>query len=807
MTRTHTSWTLTVEFLSDWHVGSGLERPGSVDRLVQRDEDDFPFLPAKTLTGMLRDAAEQAALALDEGNGDRWHRWVHWLFGDQPARANDDPREMLRHDRPTDAALSIRPARFPESLRKALRDDRSWQPDPRRRELRESLVFAKPGVTIERNGRAADNTLRLDEMARVGVSLNAAVVLVHSGLTDEQRTFALNLLALATTFVERLGGKRRRGAGRVALTLRGEGVLDKDALAIWLEQAKSPPEIPTGLPCGEPKADGEVESNVTATGAEWVAYPFRVTLKTPLLVAERTLGNVVKSLDFVPGTYFLPIVRRALKTHLPMLDKAISTGDLRVTPATVEIDDQRGLPVPAALFHAKGDDRGFERDGGMSNGLVRTDKEHVKDFREGYVLPIDPLPAGSPENSPRLLPKLVKPHKVVRPHNTVQDESQRPTTEVGGVFSYEAIAAGTVLRGEVRVRKAIADGLKATKWWETVPIVQSLGRSKKDDYGQVELKFDEPGDVKPTSNRPVREGCHTFWLTSDALLPGERLDAEPTLDALHGALAAALKIELAGPLKIDEGPVKVDQRGNGLDAAFLRHRRIESWHVGWGLPRPSLVCLAAGSCVRLRFTTPVDGAKLAALEVEGIGLRRAEGYGMLRIDDPLLAADLAEKSQWKGCGPSVPGERPPLSTIRDAESLDLAQRMERECWRRRIRQAAMKAASENVLGLKPKSPNPAQAGLLRNLLRIGLDDPQRLVASLRRIHEMRQDKWPPETMKTVVNLLDDKDAVWDALEARDWPKITPGGRKALCDSLWPEAVRTLIEAALKAHQRAQEGSL
>lgn len=60
--------TLTVEFLADWHVGEGAGRPGHVDRLVRRDPaDGLPFLPAKTLTGILRDAAEAVAHGLGGG--------------------------------------------------------------------------------------------------------------------------------------------------------------------------------------------------------------------------------------------------------------------------------------------------------------------------------------------------------------------------------------------------------------------------------------------------------------------------------------------------------------------------------------------------------------------------------------------------------------------------------------------------------------------------------------------------------------------------------------------------------------------
>ena len=55
-----TNFTLKISMESDWHVGAGAGR-GEIDRVVQRDTDDLPYIPAKTLTGILRDGCEQVA--------------------------------------------------------------------------------------------------------------------------------------------------------------------------------------------------------------------------------------------------------------------------------------------------------------------------------------------------------------------------------------------------------------------------------------------------------------------------------------------------------------------------------------------------------------------------------------------------------------------------------------------------------------------------------------------------------------------------------------------------------------------------
>jgi CRISPR/Cas system CMR subunit Cmr4 (Cas7 group RAMP superfamily) len=47
-----------IEFLSDWHCGSGLSSGSDLDSLCIKDELNLPFVPGKTLKGLLHEAAE-----------------------------------------------------------------------------------------------------------------------------------------------------------------------------------------------------------------------------------------------------------------------------------------------------------------------------------------------------------------------------------------------------------------------------------------------------------------------------------------------------------------------------------------------------------------------------------------------------------------------------------------------------------------------------------------------------------------------------------------------------------------------------
>ncbi len=45
-----------IKLLSDWHCGSGLDSGSEADLLVIKDENGMPYIPGKTIKGLLRDA-------------------------------------------------------------------------------------------------------------------------------------------------------------------------------------------------------------------------------------------------------------------------------------------------------------------------------------------------------------------------------------------------------------------------------------------------------------------------------------------------------------------------------------------------------------------------------------------------------------------------------------------------------------------------------------------------------------------------------------------------------------------------------
>ncbi len=776
---------LTITFDTDWHIGCGAGRPGDLDRLVDRDADGLPYLPAKTLTGVWRDACETVARGLDGGrDGGDWSTWVTWLFGSEPSRRGDGPSE-----RPVPAALSIRAGHFPTELRDHLSHiPNGLAPGSSRNKalLRNSLTFSRPGNAIDPlSGRARDDFLRFEERVRKGAVLQARCQLPED-LPAESRAFASALLLAGARFTERMGGKRRRGTGRCRFEV--ERGTDSSSLASWLRTHLRPDAPPASRISGEVGSATPVGSIATVEDdAAWITIPLRLRLVGPVVVASRVTGNVVETLDYIPGTMLLPYLTTRLNGIGYSPREAVARGDLRVLPATVEVAGERGAPVPRALRFIKDN----QADPLVNPWHETRVQDQLKPCRQGY---------GHWDGQTLLLTDSV--NTQVRTHSTIAEEEQRPTARVGGVFSYQALAAGLVLRTEVRLKRHLHDGLvhRQKEWWNQLEGECRIGRSKKDDYGQVSIAL--AGSPRECPSRlAVASGFLTVHLLSDVLLRDTNLGQSPRPVLLAAELEGALK-----PLKL----ILVDQASSV--------RRLESWSTAWGLPRPSLPALQAGSCLRFKM----EGGKpnpmtLALLQAAGIGERRSEGFGDVCFNPDVLQSERVAWSAAKEGNGSSPESEQKIAP--DSPSFDFARQTEEQTWISCIDRAAREVAlleggkrRLEALGWQSPSarskPGSTQLGGLRATIQrfAATRDPASVIAWLDHLESTsnRKDKWPNTARAKLRKLLNEPDRVWQILADESWPELTDGGKSTLRQKLWPHAVHVLIEECIRAHKRACE---
>jgi CRISPR-associated protein Csx10 len=783
--------------LSDWHIGTGAGRPGDVDRLVARDAEGLPFVPAKTAIGIWRDACERLAYGFDDGRAGRWTRWIAILFGSEPGRRDADSwREADAREKPRPATLSVRPARLALPIRERL----AALPAPLdkhsniaeagiryrdREKLRAAITFIKPGVMIDPDtGSARDDFLRMEEVARGGVELIADCELDSEGWTEAQQRAGKAILVAGASLIERLGGKRRRGHGRCSARL--DGLWDREEALRWLER-NDPPNSPSlrGM-------DIIAASSQDDSGDGWLALPLRLTLETPVVVPAATVGNVVESLDYVPGSFLLPVVAREIRRHGIDAEADIAAGNILVLAATVEIAGQRALPVPMALFTPKGSRPDGHPLGEARNRFVEPDDAdaQLQPLRLGYVSLADP---GE-------LPEFARVSLRVNTHGTIDDRVQRPTEDVGGVFSYAAIPPGTVLRSEIRLRQGLADRLAAKgAWWQSLARTCRLGRSKKDDYGLVRIELPE-GGPSPLTGRWARSGDRAegtrelkLWLLSDLLMRDDGLRPDATFAAVCRPLSEALP---------EAGSIRPVAEENGRIGAEVRIRRHDGWQVQWGLPRPTLIGLQAGSCLRVELERPVSRERLAALEVAGLGERRPEGFGQIRINEPLLEEKMKGRLPRQRSSSGLPQPLEPISA--DGGEHIVAAIIERAAWRAVIMERALAIGldpkqREAVLGFSSDKPGPSQLGALRSrIARLSGPEPADgpVTRWLNGVEDRRRDKWPASSLRRVRALIADQGEVWNALTV-SLEALTADAKTRLQKELWREAMIALIGAGIR----------
>lgn len=745
---------IKLTMLSDWQIGTGAGIPGGIDELISKDIDGFPQVPAKTLVGIWRDALERLCDSL----GSDWSKWVEVIFGNQP---NVD---KIPHYKPVPAILSIQPARISENLRAKIGDDKR---------LKQALTFTKVGVKIaEASGTSETEALRFEEMGRIETVLEAEVELKK---TNE---IISALLILSAKLVERIGGKRRRGSGKCKFEIVGINKADITNAVTTIRENK-------------PATDKRIQIEqieFTQNPSDWQTCEYTLTLETPVSIVTAVLGNVSETLDFIPGTY---LISHFVKQFGQEIFTEIQNNNFQISSATICIDGNRSFPVPKVFAQEK------MNKVNVYNRLLEPleGKEQTKPIREGYISDLT-LNKISHKTTPQ----------TILMHNAVDDEVQRPTTEVVGVYSREAIKAGTVLKGEIRFRNLQMDFSKLKS-------KVRLGTSKKDGgLAEIEVKKAKPFEAKSVEN--LDENKLIIYLASDVMLRNGNLRQTN----LVGDLAKAIGLD----------------KNTKANFQQIQVRRIESWQTGWGFPRPTLTLMQAGSVVVFETTDAINLAKLQEIERNGIGERRGEGYGQIIFNPPIL--DIAQptwekKEANKTENPTVKGE------IVDK---DFAKLIEETAWREEINLAVSKIAADEglrkeIFGFeieKDKSgkvikatPAMSQIGGLRSaVMRLQkIEDKQLVLGWLGHLKDTnnRIEKWDKgKNITKAKELIDNKllplfsilEKVWLILcetkidEVNVWnsPKLLVQTKEELQKKLWAEAVKALFYACQHAHKRDTE---
>jgi CRISPR/Cas system CSM-associated protein Csm3 (group 7 of RAMP superfamily) len=176
-----------MEFFSEWHCSSGLSAGADTDALVIKDADGLPYVPGKTVKGLLREAAEEL-IAL-RGNNEATRALFNSNFGLFGNKDNAIKGSVFI----TNAELSS--------------EERN---DIISNNLQKYLFNRVTSIRINDDGVAEDNSLRSMETV-IPCKLHGSIKFLDESLTG--------LIEDAARFVKHAGVNRNRGLGRVKITL------------------------------------------------------------------------------------------------------------------------------------------------------------------------------------------------------------------------------------------------------------------------------------------------------------------------------------------------------------------------------------------------------------------------------------------------------------------------------------------------------------------------------------------------------------------------------------------------------------
>lgn len=180
-----------IEFHSYWHCGSGLAAGADADALVVKDKDGLPFVPGKTIKGLLREAATELLCLKDK-------------TVNKELCVEDDFFKVFGSEGTSDCKVAVSETFFSNA---ELPED---QKEKITRGGLSEYMYDSVSRTALKDGVADEHSLRKVQVA-VPCTLYGKVLFVPEGM---EKT-----LEDAMGFVKALGLNRSRGLGRCTFTI------------------------------------------------------------------------------------------------------------------------------------------------------------------------------------------------------------------------------------------------------------------------------------------------------------------------------------------------------------------------------------------------------------------------------------------------------------------------------------------------------------------------------------------------------------------------------------------------------------
>ena len=176
-------------FHSNWHCGSGLAAGADVDALVIKDKDGLPYVPGKTIKGLMREAVDVlfgCDVEINEG--------YRAVFGKGVGEAKEDAVGVCSESFFTNAMLEKVERDYVLACKAS-----------------DYLYSSLASTAIDDSGIAEENSLR---------KIQVTIPCTLHGEIHEVDESMLAILKDAMSYVKRIGQWRNRGLGRCTYAVR-----------------------------------------------------------------------------------------------------------------------------------------------------------------------------------------------------------------------------------------------------------------------------------------------------------------------------------------------------------------------------------------------------------------------------------------------------------------------------------------------------------------------------------------------------------------------------------------------------------
>ncbi len=504
------------------------------------------------------------------------------------------------------------------------------------------------------------------------------------------------------------------------------------------------------------------------------ALTFELHLLEPLLATRLGSGdpNSAVSFDFIPGSMLRGMVigHYARQNPTDATDETFRRlfldGSVRFLNAYPQTSTgQRALPTPLSWRKVKDEDES------IYDFAVET-QDNNRQWQRAEQ-PFCYLWQSNEEHEFKT--ELCKPNFHINIH-TSRGNRQKIVKNESTVFRYQALAPEQTFCGVILADQE--SDLEAIKHWLPEGKTVVLGGSHLAGYGQVRLQRVEiKGDWREYT--PVGDDTDSIIVTllSDALIRDPRTGAY--VDSLEPVV------------------------GSYHEQAFVGMRVVGGFNRKWNLPLPQAQAIRAGSV----FVYPVQTdllKRLQALEVKGIGERRAEGLGRIAVNWHRVEKIIPRKS--------VSSSPPSSATLRDKASVSLARQMVERMLRQRLDRALIAASKVEVR----HPPSNAQLSRMRIVVRKALTqgDPQIIIKHLDEMKKAARDQFHRARIgreyldEWLSALAENPQRVWPLIEVtpeRIVKQIEIGGvQLKLTDAMALEYMLRLIDQVLHKAQKEEE---